>query len=79
MEVPLMLFGKYGCQEHIFRMDDMVIVNWKELAECCESGREALIRIQHEIITWRANWRPRPDYDEFQNIVDELDALISSA
>ena len=73
MEVSLVVHcGLDGA--HFLTVDDMVITNWVEVVGNDECGAMPVVipTIMDELLKWRANWRTRPDYDEFQNIHDRL-------
>ena len=73
MKVTLVIHcAKNGA--HLIDLDDMVITNWHAvLADPqCPDTTTALVTIMDEILKWRANWRPQPTHDEFQEIHDRL-------
>ena len=59
---------------HTLTIDDMVITNWTETIRNDPCGAMTMIvpSIMDEILKWRANWRNKPDHDEFQDIHDLL-------
>ena len=59
---------------HSLTVDDMVITNWTGaiVDDDCGAMTMVILTIMSETLQWRANWRDKPSYDEFQDIHDGL-------